>query len=1038
MARIILVENAFDPLRASCIPVATGTVLREWVASRYPITKEFPVPVVCALNGSPLLRKDWGHRIQDSDAVSFVAVPQGQFALLLVLVVAAIGVALFLPVPDVGAGAPESDPVYSTRGKFNTIRLGEPIEVCYGRNRIYPSLASRPFYRYIDNDQYQYALFCLGQGEYDIEAVQIGDTPVEDFDEIEYEVVPPGGTTTLFATNVYTVSEVGGQTLFGPNEDDYPVDGWVGPFSVCPAGETVDRIEVDFVFPRGLYYMDSKGGLHDGTVSISVHYRKIDDAGNPLGAWVPLIVYDFVATSSSAMRRTLGVGLAGLEGRYEVRARRTNDKSMVTRDSDEIVWEGLRSFVVVEESHDFGDVTLLAVQARATNNLNDRTKQQFNVIATRKLPIYESGGWSEPQTTRSIVWAFVDVFRSTYGAAITEDTFFDLEGLLALDAVYTSRGDYFDWIFRDSSTVWEAARVIAKAGRAIPLVVGSLLTLRRDTPAEIPVALFNQENIVEGSFQWDIKLSSLTDYDSLMMEYTEPSTGYQQEEVLAALPGGTSDRPKSVRLQGVQERAQAYREGMYSLACATYLNENFSFVTGMEGLIPSYGDLIAVSHDVPEWGQAGFVVDVVRAGLFYTVTLSEPLVFESGENQVMFRGKQGELIGPFTAYEEEDPTKVRIQSEDDIDFLLDGTTEPTLFFFGVAGTDIKYLRVVKVEPQGGEQVKITAVVDDARVHSFDSLTPPPLEEAPYPPEIPDLPVVTGLQIAQVVGVSNVVQVSWLAAVGAVEYAVQSSEDGVNWSLRMTTPRTSALFQVFPGSLWVRVAGINTGQGPWAEGTAVVGPLVSIDAAWGNLPSWQASWWQVLQAVGYRVEIYDNTGTSPALRHSEDLAVGDTVYSYTAEDGIADGNVVREMLVKVDPLYFDTETGEITPSGSPVEEEISNAIPTAPTNLAYEISSEESDQVVYRLSWDVPEEDDLIQVKVWVSEVDGFDPSTTAPVVDEAASAPGHENIPTEVLFSVLLGGGGHATRYWRVALFDQWGQELTTNLTAQQTIPAYS
>lgn len=1037
MAWIFETPNPFEPYSVNRYQVPSGTCIREWVAQKHPETQEFPIPTICVVNGKPLLRKDWNREIGERDIVNFIGVPGEPITMFIILVVVMIAIYLLLPIPKIPGQGPESDPVYSVKGQTNSIRLGEPIEVCYGRNRIYPSLASRPFYFYEGNDQFQHSLFCLGQGIYDIHSIQIGDSPISSFEEVTSEIIEPGGIVSLFPNNVFTSVEAGGQTLFAPNEpDDYVAPGWVGPFSANPVGTVTAKIQIDLAFPKGIYTMSKKGKLTSQSISVEVQKRLINDAGTPLGAWEALFTIVETGATVTPQRKTYTADVA--QGRYEVQLRRVSNKNLSHNAGHDVVWEGLRSFIDGQQLA-FGNVTLLAVKIRASNNLNDRTRERFNVIATRKLPIRESGGeFSAPQATRSIIWAFVDVFRSAYGGRIADDIFFDWDALEALDDLYTSRNEHFDWCFRDPITVWEAAKTIARVGRAVPLLAGSLITMKRDGPLTVPVAMFNPENIVESSFSWDIKLWDLDEHDSLSVEYTDPNTGYKQEQVTAVLPGETSNNPKDIRLIGIQDRTHAYREGMYILASERYLRENISFETGLEGFIPTYGDLIAVAHDVPEWGQSGYVVNAQRgSGTAVHLFLSEPLVFTDGvEHQILLRGRTGNVIGPLSVLETADPQQVTISTDQELDYLLDGRTEPMLFVFGISNAITRYVKVVRMEPQGGERIRVVAVPEVATIHSFDGLLPTALFQPAYSPFPPDLPVITNLYITQIDGSLHVIQIAWTAAFGAQSYIVETSEDGVHWQERASTVRTSVQLQVLLGPLWVRVAAINNGQGPWIEDEITVGILVGLDVniPWDSL-EWEVSWWEVLNAVGYRIKVYNSLGALVLERQLDQLA-DERSFNYDYTDALADGNLVREMVVEVDAL-FEEETGT-EPSGFPVQLELTNAIPLPPTSPASVIDSFDTSEVVYELSWDVPALDDLIRVKVWFEFTSGFDPEVATPVYDFSAGTPGFAGIPTSTLVSVDLDSfAAHAAGYWRVALYDVWGLEIDTNITAEQVIAAY-
>ncbi len=1048
MAHIIETPNPFRPMTDVHKSVHEGGItIMDWLKSRFPGFKEFNVPTICLVNGKALLRKDWIYTIQEEDVVNFITIPTGPTAFIviaIVMAVASIAVSLAMgtPEPNTPGEQPASDPVYSTKGQSNTVRLGEPIECCYGRNRIYPSYASRPYFQYINNDQFQYSLFCLGHGYFEIEAVQIGDSDISLYQEVEYEIIQPGGTVTLFPTNVYTSVEAGGQELFGSNEDNYPHDddGWVGPFSACPSGSQCSTIQLDVVFPKGVYWSSSTGNLSSLTINYQAQAREIDDAGDPIGLWFDLGgAFSAEGKTTTPQRKTISYAVT--PARYEVRMRRTNQTVMSHRAGHQIKWEGLRSYVLNEQ--DFGDVTLLAVKIRATNNLNDRTQQKFNVIATRKLQTHQSDGFTTVyQTTRSIIWALVDIFRATYGGRVTDENFFDWDTLYELEALYEERGEHFDWVFRDPITVWEAARVVARAGRAIPLISGSLISMKRDGPLTVPVAVFTPDNIIDGTLTWDVKLWDLEEYDSIRLEYTEALTGYKQETVVATLPYGTTDNPQDIRLPGVQDRNHAYHEAMYMLGVNRYQRENISFETGMEGYIPTFGDLIIITHDVPRWSQSGYVVHAEdESSGYYRLWLSVPLDWdeiESGQNPVIIlRNNLGTSLGPYDVLQTEDSKQVLIYSDEStIDFLEGGTNDPMLFIFGASGQISKYARVVKIDPQGNERVRITAVNDNSIIHSFDELEAPALEDADHVPQIPELPAVTGLQVTQLNATVLQVEASWNAAFGSQYYIVQESNDGVDWTNVAETVRTSIQWQVRPGSLYVRVAGVNYGQGAWATTSIAIGELAGLDVIQDfDVLEWIIEWLQVLNALSYDVKVYDNSSPSnPVLKRTTNiLMTADRTFTYDLADAVADGNENREMLVSVTPKFSDGD-------GTPTEQEFSNPVPEAPTNPVATLDGLDSNgDFVYHFTWTVPAEDDLIGLKLWVSETEGFDPDVVAPEVNERNSGVGHASISVEAYITIAADSyGEHPPLYWRVGVFDIWGEENLTNLTAQQSIPATS
>ena len=390
---------------------------------------DFECPTICLRNAEPVLRERWDETlIVDGDLVVFVPLPQGggggknplrTILMLAVMVVApylggviagALGVTSTIGISLITAGvgllgatlvnvllpppkpalsgfgnAPAPSPTYSLQAHGNQARLLQPIPVIYGRHRVFPDLAAAPWTEYADNDQYLHQLHCIGQGAYDLEQVRIEDTPIASFEEVETEFVPPGGSVTLFEADVVTAPEVAGQELIGVNDREAGEDGWVGPFTANPAGTQATEIGIDVVMPRGLYYANDDGSLGNRTVAWKIEARAIDDEGAAAGDWTELASVSVTKATNTPQRRSYRYTVDA--GRYEVRARRTNDKSGDARAGHEIRWGGLKAFL--EDVPAFGDVTLLAVRMRATDNLSQRSARMINCIVTRKLPVWD-------------------------------------------------------------------------------------------------------------------------------------------------------------------------------------------------------------------------------------------------------------------------------------------------------------------------------------------------------------------------------------------------------------------------------------------------------------------------------------------------------------------------------------------------------------------------------------------------------------------------------------------------------------------------
>ncbi len=699
-------------------------------------------PFICLVNGNPVLRTEWNSlKIRSNDHIVFIHLLQGGggggsnplrvvgMVALVVATVASYGAASAAwgtvwgatvaagvsigggmlinalvppPKPTLNGtsytGSSQS-PTYSLQAQGNQARLGNPIPVIYGRHLIYPDFASQPYYEYIDNEQYVYQLHCIGQGEYDIEKIMIEDTPISSFKEITYEILPPNTKNTMFAEDVVTSTEISGQELLK--------DEIIGPFILNPSETTVSKIGIDVAFQRGLYYANDNGSMSNKSVTWKVEARKIDDEDNALGEWFVLGQETFSSNSHNAIYKTYNYDVEN--ARYEVRATRLDEKDTSSRAGHEIRWTSAKGFINAE--HEYGNVTMIALKMQATNNLSQRSSRLLNCVVTRKLPQWTpEKGWSEPVPTNSIAWALADVLKAEYGAKL-DDSRIDLDTLLYLDGIWQNRGDTFNAVFDSKLTVFEALSRIAKCGRAVAFLQGGIVRFVRDEPKTIPVALFSPRNIIKNSLSIQYIMPSEDTADSVTVEYFSDKT-WKTTEITGVLPESTSENTATVELFGCTNKEQALREALYMAAANRYRRRIVSFMTELDGLIPTYGDLVAITHDMPSWGQGGEVVQKDGNKL----TLSEPVIFsDDSVHYIALRKANGQLSGPYVVTSGNLENEVVMEETPDFEVYTGTSRERTHFAFGPADKWATMARIIGIKPRTNT-VEITAVIEDERVH----------------------------------------------------------------------------------------------------------------------------------------------------------------------------------------------------------------------------------------------------------------------------------------------------------------------------------
>jgi len=807
-------------------------------------------PFICFFNGEALLRADWDRKISDGDTVAFVTLPQGggggsnplKIVLMIAISVAvpyiagpiassmgiasgsfgfqilsgAIGFAgkmlvnALIPEPKppsphqaAGINSQSASPTYQLSAQGNKARIGEPIPVMYGRHVIFPDYAAEPYTEYGGNEQYLYQLFVIGHGEDSVESIKIEDTPIGSFAEVSYAIYSPGQAVSLFPANVTASTEVAGQDMnTGVN---------VGPFIINPAGTTANFIAVDVVCPKGLFYANDDGGLNAKSITFTTYGRRVDDSGNPITGYAALGTETISGATATPQRRSYKYAVT--PGRWQIYVVRTTAKDTSSRAGHDIQWVSCRAYM--PGANVYPDVTTLAVKMRATNNLSQTSSRKINVIATRKLPIWNGSTWSALTATRSPAWALADILRASYGAGLA-DARIDLAGLLAIDSTLSARGDYFDAVFDSRQSIWEALTIAARAGRAKPYMQGGSVRFSRDGAVSVPVALFNKRNILKGSLKVDYLIPNDESVDCVEVSYLD-STTWTTKTVTAQLPLASTDKPAKIQAFGITNRNQAWREGMYMAAANRYRRQSITFSTDMEGFIPSFGDLIAIAHDRPLWGTSGEVV-AYNAGT-KTLTLSEPVEFESGSHYVGLRKRDGSFSGPWEVTAGATAFEV-IHVDAALDFTPDtgADREKTYFSFGMGDAHRRLARVISIKPRNTTTVEIVAINEDAAVHTADSGATPPDSASWNLPVRITRPQASGVNVMLGGTAKNpLLLINWQPAEDAEHYYVEVSYDArQTWQRAGNVATTNIAIPAQRGTVYVRVAGVGIAVGDWAE------------------------------------------------------------------------------------------------------------------------------------------------------------------------------------------------------------------------------
>ena len=576
----------------------------------------------------------------------------------------------------------------------------------------------------------------------------------------------------------------------------------------------------------------------------------------------------------------------------------------------------------------FGDVTLMAMRMRASSNLSAQSSRAVNVICTRKLPIWNGTTWSANTATTSIAWALAYACK----AIGMTDTQIDLAALLTLDATWTARGDSFNARFDSFLSFWEAVTKMAGAGRAKPYMQAGVMRFMRDQAQTVPVALFSMRNIVKGSFTVDYLMPTFDTADAVNVGYFD-AVSWAPARVQAKVTGSTVQKPVKVDIFGVTSRDQAYREGMYLAATNRYRRKSIKFSTEMEGFIPSFGDLIAIQHDMPAWGQGGEVTAWDSATR--TLTMSEPPVYGTGTHYIGLRKRDGSVDGPYAITAGLQANQVILASAPSFTPYTGMGEERTHYAFGWADTWRQLARVLAVKPQGLYQVAIECVNEDPNVHTADTGVTTPVMITSQLAGFQNAPSVIGLSTKPSPTLPAQVVASWQPAAWANHYLVEQSYDGVIWSRLGDITANNFTFKIAYVASYLRVAAVGVSKGAWTQITVpapaapsnVSGLIYSLGVA-GLTISWN--------------DVLDVDRKDYELRNGASWAVG-TSFGFYGSNSVT----LPPQLAGSATWWVAARNQSLLESAIPASVTIGIVTPLAPA-VTSGISS-----VNYQLSWTVP-------------------------------------------------------------------------------------
>lgn len=523
--------------------------------------------------------------------------------------------------PKVGASGSDYDssPTYGIDGPKNMSTRSIPVPVIYGEcwfagNYIQTSVDN------VGDDQYLNLLVNLGEGPIEsISDIMINNQPMNNFSNIQ----------TWFRNGTENQAMI-------PYFDDIivpvnrSVDLQPGVYTIHTVLDPVDRLRVDVVLPSGVSRVDDEDGLKSFTARFSLEIRETGGAWRPFVEGAGSAEIGVGGKQMSAMRRSYYSATLDRTKTHEIRAihlQNTDDNNVANKvtlaDINQITFDDLT----------YKHTGLFGMRIKLSDQLSGVPSVQYRVKG-RKVPVYSplTGNYEETWTDNP-AWIALDVLMNKrYGGQISASRI-KMEYFRQWATYCSQNGLKFNGAIDQRTNLWDALAPICKVGRGQIIRAGTRFQVSMVRKAK-PVQMFSMGNIKKGSLAIDWLSDDERANECHVTYYDKTDTGKQKTVIvpnLAARERGEEAKPTELTLYGVDNVAQATREGTLAMNMQQLL-KTISFEAPISAIACTLGDVVAIQHDVPDWGQGG-LTDV--GSTKNVLVVDKPVTQDLGGNYVV-------------------------------------------------------------------------------------------------------------------------------------------------------------------------------------------------------------------------------------------------------------------------------------------------------------------------------------------------------------------------------------------------------------------
>ena len=607
------------------------------------------------------------------------------------------------------------------------------------------------------------------------------------------------------------------------------------PYTISVTNNNLSAIRVRMLMPQGIK-VESNGDK----VGVSVQYAV--DMAVDGGAYETVLTDTISGKTTSGYDRSRRIDLPKFDQQVLLRVRRVTPDSTTTNVVDKIRLQSYAEVIDAKFRYPLTGLVYVEFDSELFSNQipNIAVKKRWKLLnvpsnynpETREY----NGSWNgtfKKAWSNNPAWVLYDLITnqrygldqrelgieldkwSIYQAAQFCDQMVP-DGKGGLEPRYLC-----DVVIQSQIEAYQLIRDICSIFRGMSFWNGESLSIVVDRPRD-PSYIFTNDNVVNGDFSYTFA-SEKSMYTQCNVTFDDEQNMYSQDiegvfEPEAAARFGFN--PTSITAIGCTRRSEANRRGRWILK-TNLRSTTVNFATGLEGMIPSIGDVVAIADNFYSsaltLNLSGRVMEVsglqvflpfrvdARAGDFIMINKPDGKPVKRTISRVSADGKTLELnvgfgfeVQPNTVFAI-DRTDIALQQ-----YVVTGITR------GDDEEQFTYsITAVEYDPNKYDEIDYGVNIDDRPT----SIVQPEVLPAPQ-----NVKLSSESRVVQGVSVETMI-VSWDKVDYASLYEVQWRKDNGNWiNIPQTANKEVEVEGIYAGNYHVRVRALSSvgSASPWSK------------------------------------------------------------------------------------------------------------------------------------------------------------------------------------------------------------------------------